>query len=52
MMTTKCPECKCDEVMDEMSDTLGDGYRVCSKCKQEWYTDVDYSHPLSTGDGQ
>lgn len=43
MKTVKCPECGCDKVITEMSDTLGDGHRVCKQCLQEWYTDIDYT---------
>ena len=39
--STSCPECGCDQF--EHENELGHGYRVCSKCNQEWYTDINYS---------
>jgi len=38
-----CPECGSNEVYHPADNSLGDGYRVCIKCKQEWWTDIDYS---------
>ena len=40
--TKSCPECGCKEYLHE--NDLGNGYRVCKNCKQEWWTDVDYSN--------
>ena len=45
-ITTKCPECKCEAYTYE--DELGDGFRICKKCGQEWWTKVDYTKPLDT----
>jgi len=42
--TTACPECGCSEYIFE--DYLGDGYRRCKGCGQEWWTDVDYEVAL------
>ena len=39
-ITTKCPECGCDRHI--RTDELGEGYRVCFNCYQEWWTNVDY----------
>ena len=38
----QCPECGCKEDISSYADSLGIGYRVCSKCEQEWCTDIDY----------
>lgn len=35
-----CPECGCDEY--EYENLLGDGFRLCAKCGQDWWTDIDY----------
>ena len=35
-----CPECGCEEY--EHGDELGEGYRVCKDCCQEWWTDIQY----------
>ena len=37
---TDCPECGCVEYNAE--DQLGKGFRICNKCDQEWWTDVEY----------
>lgn len=37
---TECPECGCDDY--EHPDYLGDGYRICASCGQEWYTTINY----------
>jgi len=37
---TECPECGCDEYCHQ--NELGSGYRICVKCKQEWYTHINY----------
>ena len=36
-----CPECGCREY--DYENYLGSGYRVCSECQQEWWTDIDYA---------
>lgn len=41
METTECPECGCSEYLSE--DYLGEGYRRCKGCGQEYWTDIDYS---------
>jgi hypothetical protein len=40
---TECPECGCKET--EHDNALANGFRVCVKCKQEWWADIDYSNP-------
>lgn len=37
---TECPECGCSEYNHK--DGLGDGFRVCSDCQQEWWIDINY----------
>ena len=39
--TKACPECGCKEYLNE--NDLGDGYRVCKMCKQEWWAHIVYS---------
>ena len=39
-MTTACPECGSAEYVNE--NLVGDGYRECENCGQEWWTDIDY----------
>jgi ribosomal protein L32 len=39
-MTTRCPECQCDECSH--TGLIEESHRVCAKCGQEWFTDVDY----------
>lgn len=40
--TTKaCPEC--GSVKYRYENTIGEGYRVCADCEQEWWIDIDYS---------
>jgi hypothetical protein len=36
----ECPECGCARY--EQKNNLGEGYRVCSDCGQEWYTTINY----------
>jgi len=40
MKYERCPECGCPTFI--MPDHLGEGYRICSKCKQEWWENIDY----------
>lgn len=37
---TECPECGCSEYVHP--NYLGEGYRICVACKQEWYTTINY----------
>lgn len=37
----KCPECGCKKSIHD--NFLGEGYRVCANCMQEWWTDIDYT---------
>ena len=39
-----CPECGNTEV--ENKNLLGEGFRNCSACGQEWWTNVDYSETI------
>ena len=36
-----CPECGCADFTHD--DTLGEGYRVCADCQQEWWINIDYA---------
>ena len=38
-----CPECGCKDFVHE--DIVGEGYRMCIKCEQEWWVDIDYISP-------
>ena len=40
-----CPECGCPQTTN--NDWLGDGFRMCADCGQEWWTDITYDkqHP-------
>src|SRR5690606_32008333 len=38
---TCCPECGCKEYVNE--NLVGDGYRMCRECHQDWWTDIKYS---------
>jgi hypothetical protein len=35
-----CPECGCKSFTNK--DEGGDGFRVCSQCGQDWWTDIKY----------
>lgn len=37
-----CPECMCVEAKNH--DLLGNGYRVCSNCEQEWWMHIKYDY--------
>ena len=37
--TIRCPNCGCED----FSDPLGEKYRICTDCEQEWFSDIDYS---------
>lgn len=37
-----CPECMCIESKNH--DLLGNGYRVCSNCEQEWWMHIKYDY--------
>lgn len=41
-LTSACPECGCEEYVNE--NWLGDGFRQCKQCDQEWWTDIKYNH--------
>ena len=36
-----CPECGCGKTYCD--GYLGEGYRVCARCDQEWWTTIDYN---------
>jgi len=40
-----CPECGCPRTTNH--DWLGDGFRMCADCGQEWWTHITYDkqHP-------
>jgi len=38
--TKECPECGCRLYVNK--NLLGEGFRLCKACKQEWWTDVNY----------
>lgn len=40
--TYKCPECGCERYIHK--NLLGEGYRVCCTCGQEWWTDINYAN--------
>ena len=40
---TKCPECGCEKFLNK--NELGNGFRNCKDCGQEWWTDIDYTNP-------
>jgi len=37
----RCPECGYPEYTNE--NELGKGFRLCKKCKQEWWSDINYT---------
>lgn len=39
-----CPECGCKEYVNK--NIVGDGYRNCKDCGQEWWTDISYGKPI------
>jgi hypothetical protein len=42
---SSCPECNNTEYTNK--NELGEGSRVCSECKQEWWTDIDYPQHIN-----
>jgi len=38
--TSQCPECGCPDYLNK--NLIGEGYRQCENCGQEWWTDIDY----------
>ena len=40
-LTKRCPECGCAEYTHK--DEFAEGFRVCAKCGQDWWTDVNYT---------
>ena len=37
---TYCPECGCAEYVNK--NLVGDGYRMCRECHQDWWVDIKY----------
>ena len=46
----RCPECSCVEFIN--MNLLGEGYRVCRRCGQEWWVDIDYLIKVSDIEGE
>lgn len=42
MKNNGCPECGCMEVVNV--NLVGEGFRSCRKCLQDWWVDIDYTH--------
>jgi hypothetical protein len=40
---TCCPECGCEEYFNK--NLVGDGFRMCRECHQEWWIDIKYDSP-------
>lgn len=40
---TCCPECGCKEYVNK--NLVGDGYRMCRECHQDWWIDIKYDSP-------
>ena len=40
---TCCPECGCKEYVNK--NLVGDGYRICRECHQDWWIDIKYDSP-------
>lgn len=38
---TECPECGCEEYAHR--NELGQGFRICIECRQEWWTNINYN---------
>lgn len=38
-----CPECGCKEYVNK--NLVGDGYRMCRECHQDWWIDIKYDSP-------
>ena len=38
--TATCPECGCIATIND--NLLGEGFRECLFCHQEWWADIDY----------
>ena len=37
----ECPSCGCEEF--SCADELGEGFRFCASCDQEWWVDINYN---------
>lgn len=40
----QCPECGCTEYVNK--NLVGDGYRMCKQCHQDWWIDITYGKPI------
>lgn len=40
----QCPECGCTEYVNK--NLVGDGYRMCKQCHQDWWIDIAYGKPI------
>lgn len=38
--TSACPECGCKKYLNKK--LVGEGYRMCEKCHQDWWVDINY----------
>ena len=47
-----CPECGCTESAKDFDGYLGDGFRICKNCNQDWWTDIDYPNHIKKKDQQ
>ena len=46
--TDKCPECGCKEFLNK--NLVGDGYRMCKECHQDWWIDIEYTTSTHVND--
>ena len=42
---SSCPECGCEEFTHK--NQLGEGYRICAECGEEWYSTINYEKYMS-----
>jgi hypothetical protein len=40
-MSDRCPECGCKDFVNK--NLVGEGYRQCKQCEQDWWTDIIYT---------
>lgn len=43
-LAKECPECNSTEFINK--NLVGDGYRECRNCGQEWWIDISYEKPI------
>ena len=46
ILCSSCPECGAIKTVLELDDDLGDGYRFCAECCQEWWTTIKYDNHI------